>query len=116
MESQLIIVDHSFVCITILVKVKFIISHGKWRQSEVAGRSDLTSTSFTAGELSVKVHLESGQKHLQITHFSQDFTRVNEEAMMAKADPAGGGYLFSFASAGSLLSGGPEVTLLRGTA
>ncbi len=29
-----------------------------------------------------------------------DFTRVNEEATLAKADPAGGVYLFSFASAG----------------
>lgn len=67
---------------------------------------------FLYGELSVKVHLESGHEHLQITRFSQDFTRVNEEAKMAKADPAGGGYLFSFASAGRLLWGGPEVTLL----
>lgn len=61
-----------------------------------------------------EVYFESGHAHLQITRFSQDLMGVKEEAKMAKADTAGGGYFFSFASAGSLRLEGPEVTLLQG--
>lgn len=68
--------------------------HEKWQRSEVARRSDFTSTFFIARELSVKAHFESVHEHLQITRFSQDLTQVKEEAKMAKADTAGGGYLF----------------------
>ncbi len=64
----------------------------------------------------MKVHLESGPELLQITRFSQDFTRVNEEATLAKADPAGGGYLFSFASAGSCSGEGQRSRCSEGTA